>query len=80
MKLFKVIMALFAIGTVVLSFNVCSLHYIVFEDVGQVATSLTYHYHSLEFHRHQPPYPSIQKCHFGSQNESHTCLQERLYR
>ena len=42
MKLFKVIMALFAIGTVVLSFNVCSLHYIVFEDVGQVATSLTY--------------------------------------
>ena len=42
MKLFNVITAFFAIGTVFLSFNVCSSHYIVFEDVGQVATSLTY--------------------------------------
>ena len=42
MKLFKVIMALFAIGIFLLSCKVCSSHYIVFEDVGQVATSLTY--------------------------------------
>ena len=42
MKLFKVIMALFGIGIFLLSCKVCSSHYIVFEDVGQVATSLTY--------------------------------------
>ena len=35
-------MALFAIGIFLLSCKVCSSHYIVFEDVGQVATSLTY--------------------------------------
>ena len=42
MKLFNVIAVFFAIGAVFLSFNLCSSHYIVFEDVGQVATSLTY--------------------------------------
>ena len=42
MKLFNVITLFFAIGAVFLSFNLCSSHYIVFEDVGQVATSLTY--------------------------------------
>ena len=42
MKLFKVIMALVTIGIFLLSCKVCSSHYIVFEDVGQVATSLTY--------------------------------------
>ena len=35
-------MALVTIGIFLLSFKVCSSHYIVFEDVGQVATSLTY--------------------------------------
>ena len=42
MKLFNVIAVFLAIGTVFLSFNLCTSHYIVFEDVGQVATSLTY--------------------------------------
>ena len=42
MKLCNVITAFFVIGTVFLSFKLCSSHYIVFEDVGQVATSLTY--------------------------------------
>ena len=38
----NVFAASFAIGAVFLSFNLFSSHYIVFEDVGQVATSLTY--------------------------------------
>ena len=37
MKLFKVIMALFAIGIFLLSCKVCSSHYIVFEDYMTVA-------------------------------------------
>ena len=42
MKLFNLIAVSFAIGAVFLSFSLCSSHYIVFEDVGQVATSLNY--------------------------------------
>ena len=47
MKLVKLAAVSFAIGAVFLSFSLCSSHYIVFEDVGQVATSLIYLHVSL---------------------------------
>ena len=64
MKLFKVIMALVTIGAVFLSFNLCSSHYIVFEDVGQVATSLTYLHVTIPLN-FTDINQLILQCHFG---------------